>query len=227
MINDFIALIFPQACASCGKSLFKNENSICSYCVYHLPKTNFHLDKENPVSKMFWGRVPIHSAGALYGFNKGGRVQRLVHQLKYKGHKKIGFTVGKLYGNELKNCPDFSSVNVVIPVPLHIRKLNKRGYNQSDSFAQGLAESMNADVDLKVLYREFESESQTKKSRFKRWQNVSSIFQLREVKNLEGKHILLVDDVITTGATLEACAQTLMQIQNIKISIVTIAYAAN
>ena len=227
MLNDFISLIFPHVCASCGKSLYKNEFSICTYCAYHLPKTNYHLDKENPIAKIFWGRIAIHSTGAFYGFNKGGKVQHLIHQLKYKGHKNIGFYIGKLYGHELKHSADFNTINIIIPVPLHAKKLKKRGYNQSDTFAQGLAESMNAEADLQVLYRTKESESQTKKSRFKRWQNVETVFQIRNTKHLEGKHILLVDDVITTGATLEACAQTLQQIPNIKISIVTIAYASN
>ena len=227
MLADFIALRFPNICASCGKSLYKNEHSICTYCSYYLPKTNFHLDSNNPVAKIFWGRVAVHSAASYYGFNKGGKVQHLVHQLKYKGQKHIGSTIGKWYGHELKYCDDFNTVNTVIPVPLHPKKQKRRGYNQSDPFAEGLAESMGAEADLKTLYRAHESTSQTKKSRFSRWQNVESIFQLKSTEPLQGKHVLLVDDVITTGATLEACAQTLLQVPEIKISIATIAYAGS
>lgn len=226
MLKDFIALIFPHVCVSCGKSLYKNEQSICTYCAYYLPKTNFHLDNDNPIAKIFWGRVPVFSAAAFYGFNKGGKVQHLIHQLKYKGQKHIGTTVGKLYGYELKFCDDFNSVDVIIPVPLHPKRQKKRGYNQSDYFAEGLGESMNVKADLTTLYRAAESDTQTKKSRFKRWQNVESIFQLRDGDQLAGKHILLVDDVITTGATLEACAHTLLQVPGVKVSIVTMAYAA-
>ncbi len=227
MLNDFISLAFPHICVSCGKSLYKKEHTICAYCAYHLPKTNFHLNIDNPIAKIFWGRVAIYSASAFYGFNKGGKVQHLIHQLKYKGQKNIGNSVGKLYGFELKQCVNFNTVNMVVPVPLHPKKLKKRGYNQSDGFAEGLAESMNVEANLQVLYRAVESETQTKKSRFNRWQNVETIFQLRDTKPLEGKHILLVDDVITTGATLEACAHTLLQAPNVKVSIATIAYAAN
>ena len=225
MLNDFIALIFPHVCVSCGKSLYKNEQSICTYCAYYLPKTNFHLVHDNPIVKIFWGRVPIYSAAAFYGFNKGGKVQHLIHQLKYKGQQHIGVSVGKLYGYELKYCEDFNAVDTIIPVPLHPKRQKKRGYNQSDCFAEGLAESMNVKADLKTLYRALESETQTKKSRFSRWQNVESIFQLRNADALEGKHVLLVDDVITTGATLEACAQTLLQVPGVKVSIVCMAYA--
>lgn len=227
MLNDFVSLAFPHICVSCGKSLYKKEHTICAYCAYHLPKTNFHLDNDNPISKIFWGRVTIYSAAAFYGFNKGGKVQHLIHQLKYRGQKNIGVAVGKLYGYELKNCSNFNTVTTIIPVPLHPKKQKKRGYNQSDGFAEGLAESMNVDADLKTLYRDVESETQTKKSRFSRWQNVETIFQLRDTKAIEGKHILLVDDVITTGATLEACAHTLLQAPGVKVSIATIAYAAN
>ena len=227
MLNDFISLIFPQVCVSCGKSLFKNEQNICTHCVYHLPKTDFHLDNENPIAKIFWGRTNIYSAGAFYGFNKGGKVQHLIHQLKYKGRKEIGFTVGKLYGFDLKQSENFNTIDVVIPVPLHPKKEKKRGYNQSESFAQGLATVMEAETNFTTLFRKYDSETQTRKSRFSRWENVETIFQLKNGESLTGKHILLVDDVITTGATLEACAQTLQQIPDIKISIATIAYASN
>jgi ComF family protein len=227
MLNDFISLIFPELCASCGNNLYKNEDIICTWCVYHLPKTNFHLYNDNPIAKIFWGRINIHSAAAFYGFNKGGRVQHLVHQLKYKGRKEIGHALGKLYGSDLKKAENFCSVQTVIPVPLHPKKIKKRGYNQSEAFASGIAESMAAEPDFKTLYRAKESETQTKKTRFSRWENVETIFQLRDQRAHTGKHILLVDDVVTTGATLEACAQTLLQIPDVKISVATIAYAAN
>ena len=227
MLNDFISLIFPQVCVSCGNSLFKHEHSICTPRAYHLPKTNFHLHNDNPVAKIFWGRINIHSAAACYGFNKGGKVQHLIHQLKYKGRKEVGLTVGKLYGLELKKSERFNTVYTVIPVPLHARKHRKRGYNQSDYFAKGLALSMNAEPDTRTLVRPFESETQTRKTRFSRWQNVESVFRLKDAKKLEGRHILLVDDVITTGATLEACAQTLLKVPGVKISVATIAYASN
>jgi ComF family protein len=227
MLNDFVSLIFPQVCVACGKSLYKNENSICTFCSYHLPKTNFHADNDNPVAKIFWGRINIFSASAYYNFGKGGKVQHLIHQLKYRGQKNIGVTIGKFYGYDLRKSESFNTVDTIIPVPLHPKKQKKRGYNQSEFFALGLSQSMNTETDFKTLYRAFESQTQTKKSRFSRWKNVETVFQLKKQHLLEGKHILLVDDVITTGATLEACAQTLLQIPDVKISIATIAYANN
>jgi len=227
MLNDFISLIFPQICVSCGKSLYKSENSICMSCAYHLPKTNYHTDNANPVAKIFWGRTLIFSASAYYSFGKGSKVQQLIHQLKYRGQKDIGVTIGKFYGHDLRKSESFNTVEMVIPVPLHPKKKKKRGYNQSEFFAQGLAESMKVSTDFTTLYRAFESETQTKKSRFSRWKNVETVFKLRADHGLEGKHILLVDDVITTGATLEACAQMLLAIPDVKVSIATIAYANN
>ncbi|MBL7884671.1 MAG: ComF family protein [Bacteroidia bacterium] len=227
MLKDFFALIYPKICLSCGKNLFKNEQSICTYCNYHLPKTNYHLDNDNPIEKIFWGRTIIFAASAFCNFGKGGKVQHLMHQLKYKGQKELGVTLGKLYGYDLKKSERFNSVDVIIPVPLHVKKIRKRGYNQSALFAEGLSKSMNVPTDFNVLYRVVESETQTKKSRFSRWQNVETIFQLKDKERLKGKHILLVDDVITTGATIEACAQTLQQIQDVKISVATIAYASH
>jgi predicted amidophosphoribosyltransferase len=125
MINDFISLIYPKICAACGKSLFKNEDCICTYCRFHLPKTNYHLTNENPIEKLFWGRVNIYSAAAFYNFGKGGKVQQLIHQLKYKGQKEVGITVGKLYGYELKRCEKFKTIDTIIPVPLHPKKRKK------------------------------------------------------------------------------------------------------
>jgi ComF family protein len=225
MLKDFFALIYPKICVACGKSLFKNEECICTYCHYHLPKTNFHLQNDNPIEKVFWGRINIHAASSFYSFGKGGKVQHLIHELKYKGQKNIGVTLGKLYGFDLKQSERFNTVDTIIPVPLHANKQRKRGYNQSEFFAQGLSESMSVATDFKTLYRGHESQTQTKKSRFGRWKNVESIFQLNNPEVLKNKHILLVDDVITTGATLEACAQTLLQVPDVKVSVATIAYA--
>lgn len=225
--NDFVSLFFPVTCMACGKSLFKNENSICTWCSYHLPKSNFHLINDNPVAKIFWGRINIHAAAAFYTFNKGGRVQHLIHQLKYKGQQHVGVSLGKLYGYELRNSVDFKGIDIIIPVPLHSKKQRKRGYNQSTCFAQGLAETMGLTVNSTVLFRSAASETQTKKSRFTRWKNVERIFYTKNEEQLTDKHILLVDDVITTGATLEACAQALLKTQGVKVSIATIAYASN
>jgi ComF family protein len=227
MLNDFISLIFPNVCASCGKSLFKREYGICTPCAYHLPRTNFHTDNSNPIAKIFWGRINIHSAASFYSFNKGGKVQHLVHQLKYKGQKEVGIAIGKLYGYDLKQSAGFRTVDTIIPVPLHPKRKRQRGYNQSEFFALGLAESMQVMTDFRTLYRKLESTTQTRKSRFHRWQNVESVFRLRSPKSLEGKHILLVDDVITTGATLEACAQVLLQISGVRVSVATIAFSGN
>jgi len=227
IFDDFLSLIYPRVCASCRKTLYKNEKVICTFCNYHLPKTNFHFEKNNPVSEIFWGRVDIKSASAYYYFAKGSKIQHLVHQLKYKGKKEIGIFIGKQYGLDLIESPQFNTADVVIPVPLHMKKQKQRGYNQSEQFAIGVSVSMKIELDTKSLYRKIASQTQTKKSRFKRWQNVSEIFSVREKNQLKGKHILLVDDVITTGSTLEACANALYKVPDVRISVAAIALAAN
>ena len=227
MYLNFISLIFPKICFACGRSLYHGEECICTYCRYHLPKTDYHLDPENPIAKLFWGRVSIHAATSYYSFSKGGKVQHLIHQMKYKGHKEIGNSIGKFLGAELKQSELFNSVNTIVPVPLHPDKLKKRGYNQSNFLAEGLSKSMFAEADLKSLRRVFYTESQTRKKRYARWQNVETVFEIADKKQLEGKHILLVDDVVTTGATLEACAQKILEIPGTKVSIATMAYSGN
>jgi len=225
LIDDFISLLFPRICAACGNSLWKQEETVCLSCEFHLPRTNFHLSLENPVSRLFWGRVNLESAAAYVYFNKGNRVQRLIHQLKYKGRKDIGIYLGRQYGQYLKYSPFFQTAQLIVPVPLHIRKLMQRGYNQSEQIAIGLGESMKIPVDPDAICRRKETETQTKKSRFRRWQNVAEVFEVKDPGSLETKHVLLVDDVITTGATLESCIRALSPIHGIRISVATIAVA--
>ena len=224
-ISDFISLIFPKICAGCGNSLWKDENVICRFCEYHLPKTNFHSDPDNPVSRLFWGRADIECATAFFYFNKGNNVQRMVHQLKYKGRKDIGIWLGAQYGMLLREAASFNTIEAIIPVPLHKKKYMQRGFNQSEQFAIGLAGSMNIPVDTRLLIRIKDTETQTRKSRFSRYQNVREIFTTRNPDSWRGMHLMLVDDVITTGATLESCVLALSEIPGVRISIACIATA--
>jgi ComF family protein len=227
LFHDFFALIYPNNCMACGNNLFKNEHIICTSCLFHLPKTDYHQNINNPVNQAFWGRTKIDAAAAFYYFTKAGKVQHLVHQLKYKGKKEVGIYIGEIYGKELITAPVFSNTEVIIPVPLHPKKEKKRGFNQSEVFALGLAKTMNISIDTKTLVRTYASETQTKKSRFKRWENVKEIFSLQHPEKLENKNILLVDDVITTGATIEACANLLNTIKGVNVSVASIAVAAH
>lgn len=225
LLHDFFSLFYPHVCQACGNSLFKGEDIICTYCMYHLPKTNYHVDNDNPVIRHFWGKVNIHAASSYYFFNKGQKVQKLIHQLKYKGQKEIGLKVGELYGYELLKSQLFQSVDMIIPVPLHLSRLRTRGYNQSDFFAKGLASSMKIPVNTNLLVRTKKTATQTRKNRYSRYENMSEVFSVVSKNILEGKHLLLVDDVITTGSTLSACSEVLLKHKNTKVSIASIAYA--
>ncbi|MFZ4522390.1 MAG: ComF family protein [Bacteroidales bacterium] len=224
-ISDFISIIFPRICAGCGNSLWKNEEALCHFCEYHLPKTDFHLDPLNPVARLFYGRVEIDAAAAYLYFNKGSNVQRLIHQLKYKGRKDVGIYLGSQYGHCLKTTQGFSRADAIIPVPLHKKKYMKRGYNQSEQIAIGLSEAMNIPVNRHMLVRTKATDTQTRKSRFSRYQNVKEIFMVKSPLDWEGKHLILVDDVITTGATLESCVMALSAIPKVQVSIAGIATA--
>ena len=224
MFNDFFNIIFPKLCASCNNSLLKNENTICTKCIFDLPKTNYHLDKSNPINKVFWGRVNIEMASAYYHFSKGGRVQKLLHELKYKGNQKAGEVIGGLYAYDLRKSKLYNTLDFIVPIPLHPNKLKKRGFNQSESFAIGLSKGLNVPINNTDLYRKIDSKTQTKKTRYKRWENVGNIFGIIDDSMLENKTILLVDDVVTTGATIEASAKVLKDI-NCKVYVATIACA--
>lgn len=226
MINyfeDLLSLVFPEICNACGKPLYKHENVLCNVCKVKLPYTNFHLEEDNPIEKVFWGRIPIEKAGAYLYFHKGNRVQQLMHRFKYKGKKEIGEYMGNLYGAELLKNNYFADANLIIPVPLHPEKHKKRGYNQSEYFAKGLSNSLQVPLNKDVLIRAVTSSTQTKKNRFERWQNVATIFKIENWEIITNKHVILVDDVITTGATVEACAHTLLKASPKKISFLALA----
>jgi len=224
--SDFASLFFPRLCETCHNALLRHEEIVCTLCLHQIPRTGFHNEDHNVVSQIFWGRVAIEHVAAWSFFLKGGKVQHLIHLMKYNGKKEIGHFLGKIYGKDLVNSPFFHDVEVIVPVPLHKKRKWKRGYNQSEYIAMGLSESMRIPLDTKSLIRETASETQTKKSRFRRWENVKEIFAVRDFSSLQNKHILLVDDVITTGATIEACARELLKIQGVKISVVGLACSA-
>jgi len=225
-LNDLSNILYPRLCIACGRLLQRTEKSICIYCRYDLPETGFHQHIENPVHEKFYGRLPLENASSLYYFHKSSRVQHLIHALKYNGEKQIGIELGKLYGHYLKNAPGFSSVQLIIPVPLHKRKLHHRGYNQSELFSKGLSEIMHIPSAPELLKRKVFTDTQTHKSRMERWENVKSVFIAMHHNRYAGKHILLVDDVLTTGATLEACGNALLEkCKDIRLSIATIACA--
>ncbi len=224
-INDFLNLFFPNLCQACGKPLVVHENIICLSCLYKLPKTNFHMHENNPISRIFWGRANIRSATSFLFFNKGGSVQKLIHQFKYNSKIETGRYLSNLMGKDLVKSDLFNTIDVIIPVPLHKKKLHKRGFNQSDIIAEGIGDAMNVPAITDTLIRTEHTETQTKKSRYTRWENVKGKFDIHNPHTIEGKHILLVDDVLTTGATLEACAQTLLEVPNTTVSLATLAYA--
>ena len=224
-LSDFLALFYPNYCLGCGNSLVRGEEYLCLQCLVRLPKTNFHLEKSNPVEMLFAGRVPVFRATTFYSFRKESLVQRLIHQLKYKGKQGIGSYLGFLFGRNLMESDDFQSVDIILPIPLHPHKKRKRGYNQSEAICDGIAKGMEKERDYSLLVRTIDTKTQTKKNRYNRWENVSQIFNVLHPEKLEGKHILLVDDVVTTGATLESAAQILLDIPDTKVSIACLAWA--
>jgi len=201
------------------------EKYICLKCLFDLPRTNFHSIHGNKVEQQLWGKVQIEHATSYFYFRKGSRYQKLIHYLKYKGLKELGEEVGKHFGFDLCESPDFSEIDVIIPVPLHPRKFRKRGYNQSEWIAKGLGFALNKPVDSNNLVRKVHTSTQTQKSRFDRWKNVEGIFEVQQPEMLHNKHVLLVDDVMTTGSTIEACSVALLKVSGLKISVATLAYA--
>ena len=225
LLYDFSTLIYPELCYCCETSLVKQEKLICTNCFVKIPRTHYHLISGNPIEKIFWGRVKVEKATSYFFFQKGSNYQHLLHSLKYKGVRDIGVELGRNFGNELNQTSYFDDVDLIVPVPLHPKKEKKRGYNQSFAIAEGLSGAIHKPVESKVLIRKHFSQTQTRKGRFARWENVSELFDVKNLVTFEGKHILLVDDVVTTGSTLEACAQAVLKCPGAKVSIVTLAYS--
>jgi ComF family protein len=227
LLTDFLALFFPQACLACQDSLVAGEQHLCTTCRAELPYTNYHLlpAAQNSLSRRFWGKLPVAYTLSYVRFLQHGRVQRLLHQLKYQGQQEVGKVLGQLYGAELATAGLGSEFDLIVPVPLHRRKLARRGYNQADAFAQGLAITLPCPWSAAALRRTEHTASQTRKSRTERWQNVSTVFEVTNPQEVAGRHILLVDDVLTTGATLEACGAALLAAGARQVSIATIACA--
>lgn len=223
--KDFIGLFFPNYCFGCNRPLVKGEDTLCTICLIDLPKTNYHLLIDNPIKGRLNGRLPIDHALAYLKFRKSGIVQHLLHQLKYNNHPEVGVKLGLTYGRELEQVGFQNEFDVIIPIPLHPTRLRKRGYNQSAKFAEGLSHSLRIPWAESISIRKTTTSTQTKKSKQERWENVEGAFGIQSAEKIVGQRILLVDDVVTTGATLEACGQHLIKNRCGSLSIACIAEA--
>lgn len=224
--HSFWSLLFPRCCVVCGSPLSRGEECLCTCCNINLPRTGFHLRKDNPVECLFWGRIPgLKRASSFLFYRKGSDFRRILHLLKYGGYKELGEVMGRYMSAELSSGGFFDGVDMIIPVPLHRKKQKLRGYNQSEWIARGIASVTGIPLCAECMIREKNTETQTRKSTFERWENVEGIFRLCDTVHFEGKHVLLVDDVLTTGATTVACASAFARVSGIRISVLTLAVA--
>lgn len=227
LLKHLIDLLFPSVCAACGNLLLEGEKDVCTTCRFLLPKTGYELNPNNPLAQMFYGQMPFNAVMAEFFFSKSGKVQHLIHGLKYHHCRENGLFLGQEIGKSLLNAPDYKDIEYIVPIPLHPKKEKIRGYNQSHVIAEGISDVMNVPIAENCLVRSVFTDTQTKKSREERWQNVKDIFELKNPLKLQGKHVLLVDDVLTTGATLMSAGKALFKVDGIKISVATVACASN
>jgi ComF family protein len=225
-LHDLALMAFPDNCLLCKNNLSADEKDVCFTCIDSLPETGYHTLYDNPVAQHFWGRVPlVHAAAYLYVQDRN-ITQELIHLLKYKGKKKVGVKLGRLYGYKIKEYESlYKEIDLILPVPLHYKRKKERGYNQCDYFAQGLSETLQIPYLPDVVCRIRENISQTMRTRYDRWENVEGIFRLDRPESVKGKHVLLVDDVVTTGATIESCVSALLAGEDVRVSVATIATA--
>ena len=223
ILNDINSILLPKVCFGCNARLNRGENHLCTVCRNHLPLTEYTFNVENAVDRIFYGRINIKKANSFLFFIENGIVKNLIHHLKYKNQEQIGTFLGDWHGQIIAENNYLDKIDFVVPVPLHRKKLRKRGYNQVSAFGKRLAYHLNAEFLENALVKTANTKTQTKKSRIARWQNNQAPYIVENPKLLESKKILLVDDVITTGATMEACAKALTETQGVSIYITSMA----
>ena len=223
--DDFLSLLFPRICYGCGEHLLRNEYLICTGCFVEIPRTGYHNIRGNPLEKVFWGRCRVESAAAFSFYNKGSRIRNLIHNMKYRGVSEIGSELGRIYGLSLKSSAFMEGIDMILPVPLHPSKKRARGFNQSELIAEGISLTTGVPVNSKILIRKSASLSQTRRSRFERWLNVEGIFSVVDPEMIKRKHLLVVDDVITTGSTMESCVNELLKSEGVRVSVIAVAFA--
>lgn len=224
MIKDILNVLFPKNCLACKSLLLQSEEILCLRCRDELPFTNEHLITDNATMGKFYGRVPIEFAASLLYFSKGGIIQQLIHNLKYKNHPEISLFLGNLYAHQLTKTKLLEDITAIIPVPLHKSKKKLRGYNQVDGFAQAISNLFDIEINNKILIKTIKTSSQTTKNRFQRKNKKKEVFDVDFTQiTKEHNHFLLLDDILTTGNTLESCCKKLLQIPNTKITILCLA----
>ncbi len=221
-MHDLAHLFFPHVCAGCGSDIISNDHLLCLHCLTALPATSFFTQPGNPVEMTFYGRLPVRSAAAGYFFTKDSLLETLIYQLKYRGNRDIGVYLGRLLGTFLANSPRFSDVDIMIPLPLNPRRQKKRGYNQATALCTGISKLWDKPVFENLVVRKVNTETQTRKGRVLRWQNMDGVFNVLDPRSLQNKHILLVDDVVTTGASLEACGSEILKVPGTSLSLATL-----
>lgn len=225
LFQNLLSLFYPRFCVACGNSLQENETHLCLNCLLHLPETNCHLFEHHSLDDIFRGRVKVENTFALLYYRKGGHVQQILHHLKYKRCKEVGKELGEYYGKKLLITGKLSNIAYIIPIPLHPKKQKIRGYNQSEWIAMGLSNATGIPYNTKLLIRNTFTETQTKKNRYNRWENVKDVFQINDKEKLANKHVIICDDVLTTGATTESAIQKILEVKNTKVTVITLATA--
>ena len=223
LVENFVSLLYPKLCVICGEPLIENEAFFCLSCFLKLPRTHYHLIPENQAIERLAGKVSLEKASSYLYYNKGGVAQKVIAEIKYKGNRKLGEWIGRYLAKDMMSSGFFQGIDYLVPVPLHRSKEKKRGFNQAEKIAEGIAQVTNIPLEISTVFRAKANTTQTQKGVFERWKNTQHLFQMNNPELFKEKHILLIDDVLTTGSTLESLAQRLLESEGVKISVLTLA----